>query len=347
MKFSLIAGLVLLCQVTIAALSSSELVGLSKSDKYGIIHVNDNNYEQILQGAKDHHLIMLMTSTSSQINCVLCNEFKPEYELVTLSWAQDHPQGLSEQDIESGLQAIERGDRKASQPPKNIFFLYAEFTDSRELFSLFQLNNIPKVFYIPPSKNTNPRAFLLESKEYQFFAGSHKDLLIGWIEELTGEHLEIHIPPDYTKVITNVVGVIGFLILGKIFSKQIGQVLLSKIIWSALSLVFILLLTSGYMFNQIRGSPYVKELGNGRLEYFMQGQQNQYGVETQIMSFVYGLLSLFTIILVKKAPEVKNVQVRLLTVIIFSGLIFFFYSLLVSIFGIKGMGYPYRLMRII
>ncbi|CAH2353962.1 dolichyl-diphosphooligosaccharide--protein glycosyltransferase subunit 3 [[Candida] railenensis] len=344
MRANLFIVIASLLNIVIAALSNKELVTLSKNSKQRIIHINDANYKTLLEGPRDYHMVVLMTSTSSSINCVLCTEFKPEYELVSSSWFQDHPEGLTEEDLE--VSADEEGGESLSKvAPKNIYFLYSEFTDSREFFGVFQLNNIPKVFYFPPSTNTEKNAYLKESLEYQFFAGSHKDLLIDWLKQLTGHEFPIYIPPDYTKLVTNIVGALAFLSLSKIFHKQLLKVLTSKIIWSGLSLIFILLLTSGYMFNQIRGVPYVRELGGGKIEYILAQQQNQYGVETQILSFVYGCLSLFMVILVKKVPELKNSQVQFITVVIFSFLIFFFYAILVGIFGLKGAGYPFKLLR--
>ncbi|CAK7903145.1 dolichyl-diphosphooligosaccharide--protein glycosyltransferase subunit 3 [[Candida] anglica] len=344
MKFSatLIAAALSVANVVTASLTNGELQTLARGQKHNVITVNDANYDDILNGPRDYHLVVLMTSTSPKINCVLCNEFKPEYELVASSWVKDHPNGLSEAEL-----AVE-GDADALDviAPKNVYFLYSEFMDSRKFFNLFSLNSIPKVFYFPPSTSTKPNAYQKEFVEYQFFAGSHRDLLINWMSQITGHKFQIHIPPDYTRMAINAFGTFAFALLAYTFSAQIHRVIISKVLWSAFSLVSILLLISGYMFNQIRGVPYVREHDNGKVEYFQQGQQAQYGVETQIMSFVYGCLSLFVVVLVKKTPEVKNAKVQFLTVVIFSAFIFIFYSILVSIFRVKSYGYPYKLLNI-
>lgn len=55
-------------------------------------------------------------------------------------------------------------------------------------------------------------------------------------------------------------------------------------IWASLSLIAILLFTSGHMFNHIRKVPYVTGDGRGGVSYFAGGFQSQYGLETQIVA---------------------------------------------------------------
>lgn len=54
--------------------------------------------------------------------------------------------------------------------------------------------------------------------------------------------------------------------------------------WAAISLISILLFTSGHMFNHIRKVPYVAGDGRGGISYFAGGFQNQFGLETQIVA---------------------------------------------------------------
>lgn len=55
-------------------------------------------------------------------------------------------------------------------------------------------------------------------------------------------------------------------------------------VWAAISLIAILLFTSGHMFNHIRKVPYVAGDGKGGVSYFASGFSNQYGLETQIVA---------------------------------------------------------------
>ena len=61
-------------------------------------------------------------------------------------------------------------------------------------------------------------------------------------------------------------------------------VIRNRNVWAAVSLIAILLFTSGHMFNQIRHVPYISGNGRGGITYFAGGFQNQYGMETQIVA---------------------------------------------------------------
>lgn len=67
-------------------------------------------------------------------------------------------------------------------------------------------------------------------------------------------------------------------------------VLQSRNIWASVSLISILLFTSGHMFNHIRNVPYVAGDGHGGISYFAGGFQTQYGLETQIIAALCKLL---------------------------------------------------------
>jgi hypothetical protein len=50
--------------------------------------------------------------------------------------------------------------------------------------------------------------------------------------------------------------------------------------------LLILLMTSGYMWNQIRTPPFLMPGANGQVSYIAAGYQNQYGIETQIVATI-------------------------------------------------------------
>lgn len=323
--------------LVMAALTNEEMTKYVKSQGNKVVSLNDENYEHILNGERDYHLIVMLSSQSPKINCVLCNEFKPDFETIGNSWIQDHPNGLSKEALE---------DTESVIPKKNVYFMFSEFTESRNFFLSLQLNNIPKVFHFPPSTNKRPNEYVKQFDEYQFYQGDHKVLLTSWLNQITGHTFNIYIPPDYTRIATNALITFVVVMLIRKFNAEFIMVATSRILWSGISLVAILLLISGYMFNQIRGVPFVMEHQGGKVDYFIPQQQNQLGVETQIMSFVYGCLSLLVVMLIKRAPQIKNSHVKLIAVIVLSILIFVLYSVLLSIFGIKGMGYPYRFITL-
>jgi len=63
-------------------------------------------------------------------------------------------------------------------------------------------------------------------------------------------------------------------------------VIQNRNVWAAISLIAILLFTSGHMFNHIRKVPYVAGDGRGGVSYFAGGFSSQYGLETQIIAAI-------------------------------------------------------------
>jgi oligosaccharyltransferase complex subunit gamma len=82
-------------------------------------------------------------------------------------------------------------------------------------------------------------------------------------------------------VTTTALGTITFLSVAWPYLLPIIQ---NRNLWAAISLIAILLFTSGHMFNHIRKVPYVAGDGHGGISYFAGGFSNQYGLETQIVA---------------------------------------------------------------
>ncbi|KAG7193165.1 oligosaccharyl transferase subunit ost3/OST6 [Scheffersomyces spartinae] len=323
-----VIALFLSLAVVIAGVAPATLQNqLTKKTGSKWLQITDNNYRDIMGGARDYHLVLMMTTDLTMINCVLCQEFKPAFSLMADSWFQDHPTGVS------------GGD---NNDIKDVFFGYTDFANSRALFSEFGLQSIPKVFYFPPTNSKLPSNYLKSYTEYPFYQGDHVELLKNWVSENTGQTFNVYVPLNYNLIIFNAVMTFVVLVSVYLFSAKLKKLIASKFLWCALSLIAVLLFTCGSMFNRIRNTPFVKETENGP-QYFAPGQQAQYGIETQLISFLYGVLSLCVILLVKKLPQLSDGKVQLLGSAIVCAIVLFAYSMLLNIFSVKSQGYPYRL----
>lgn len=69
-------------------------------------------------------------------------------------------------------------------------------------------------------------------------------------------------------------------------SPYILPILQNRNIWASISLISILLFTSGHMFNHIRKVPYIAGDGRGGISYFSTSFQSQFGLETQVVAAV-------------------------------------------------------------
>ena len=164
------------------------------------------------------------------------------------------------------------------------------------------------------------------------------------------------------------ISIVGGLTIIGLFAKAwpvLLPIIQSRNLWAGLSLLGILLFTSGYMFNQIRKVPYVAADNRGGIKYFAPGFQNQFGLETQVIAFICtyspypgsknprrkpspltdpdGLLSFSTIALALKVPRERNPKIQLVLIILWGSIMYLVYGFLLYIFRGKNGGYPFKL----
>ena len=99
-----------------------------------------------------------------------------------------------------------------------------------------------------------------------------------------GPKPEIHRPFNYIRLVAVTTIVLGAISFFSIAAPYILPVIQNRNLWAAISLIVILLFTSGHMFNHIRKVPYVAGDGKGGITYFVGGFSNQLGMETQIVA---------------------------------------------------------------
>lgn len=94
-------------------------------------------------------------------------------------------------------------------------------------------------------------------------------------------------------VTTTLLGTVTFISVAWPYLLPIIQ---NRNLWAAISLISILLFTSGHMFNHIRKVPYVAGDGKGGVSYFAGGFSNQYGLETQIVAAMCESISTYGLV---------------------------------------------------
>ena len=117
----------------------------------------------------------------------------------------------------------------------------------------------------------------------------------GWITRYLpdGPKPTIYRPLNYVRIVATTTIILGAISFFSIASPYILPVLRNRNLWAAVSLIIILLFTSGHMFNHIRKVPYVSGDGKGGISYFAGGFSSQFGLETQIVAAIcrYHLLT--------------------------------------------------------
>ena len=168
-------------------------------------------------------------------------------------------------------------------------------------------------------------------------------------------------PFNWTRFATFTTLLLGGISIVSISGPYLLPLLQNRNLWAAISLIIVLLFTSGHMFNHIRKVPYVSGNGKGGISYFASGFSNQYGMETQIVAAICkwinhvpgiascanvredGILSFATIALALKVPRIAEPKKQQVAVVVWGCVMFGMYSFLLNVFKVKNGGYPFRL----
>ncbi|KAI1437793.1 OST3/OST6 family protein [Xylaria sp. CBS 124048] len=286
------------------------------------LQLADGSYKKLTSAPRDYSVAVLLTALDAKYGCQLCGMFQPEWDILSRSWIQ--------------------GDKKGES---RIIFGTLDFTDGRDTFMALGLQTAPVLLLFQPT--TGPHAVAsVDPVRYDFTAGSlTAESARDWIARYLPDrpHPRVSRPVDYVRWIVSIVSLLGVLgVILKLWPYML-PIIHNRNVWAGVSLIGILLFTSGHMFNQIRKVPYVAGDGRGGLSYFAPGFQSQYGLETQIIAFIYGILAFATISIALKAPRTKDPNMQQIMVIIWGIIMVVMYSYLLSVFRGKNGGYPFKL----
>ncbi|KAH8887771.1 hypothetical protein GQ53DRAFT_749464 [Thozetella sp. PMI_491] len=286
------------------------------------VKLDDSSYKSLTASPRNYSVAVLLTALESRYGCVLCNEFQPEWDLLSRSWI--------------------KGDKTGDS---RLVFGTLDFADGRDIFMSLNLQTAPVLLFFNPT--TGPHAVSSpEPIRYDFTNGPQTaEQVHSWFtRHLPGRpHPPVKRPIDWLKWFTSLTILSGGATAIFVAWPYVLPIIQNRNIWAAGSLIAILLFISGHMFNHIRKVPYVAGDGRGGVSYFAGGFQNQYGMETQLIAAIYGFLSFAIISLAVKVPRIAEPKTQGILVLVWAGALFFMYSFLLSIFRVKNGGYPFSL----
>ncbi|KAI5793273.1 hypothetical protein EDC01DRAFT_690843 [Geopyxis carbonaria] len=325
----LLAPLLLLAPLALvsAAVSSSaskfsSLLTSGKAGKSGILQLTNSLYDDLVAAPRDYAAMVLLTAQDAKFGCQMCKEFAPEYELLASSWGRKHRDG------------------------GGLFFASLDFAKGRDTFMKLGLNTAPVLFLFPPT--TGPHADPAHAAapfRYDFTgAATPAESVAAFITQHTPQYpIRVQRPYDYAKAGKLAGGVVLALAILRVAFKTLKPAIHSRNLWAALSLILILLFTSGHMFNHIRHVPYVANNGKGGISYIAGGFSNQFGMETQIVAVVYAVLAFCAISLGMKMQTIEDPSRQKFAVWAWNGVLLLAFSFLLSLFRQKNGGYPFKL----
>ncbi|MCJ1477895.1 oligosaccharyl transferase subunit ost3/OST6 [Lambiella insularis] len=286
------------------------------------VKLNDATYEELTSTPRDYTAVVLLTATEAKFGCQLCRDFQPQWDVITKSWI--------------------KGDRQGTA---RTLFGTLDFADGKTTFQKLMLQTAPVIFLFPPTTGPGAKADA-QPIRYDFTMGPQTaEQFYPWIIRHLpeGPKPTLHRPFNYVRLVAVTTIVLGLLSFFSIAAPYLLPIIQNRNLWAAISLITILLFTSGHMFNHIRKVPYVSGDGKGGISYFVGGFSNQLGLETQIVAAMYGILSFATIALALKVPRMASPSQQQVAVIIWSVVMFGMYGFLMRVFKMKNGTYPFRL----
>ncbi|CAM1500857.1 Fc.00g100190.m01.CDS01 [Cosmosporella sp. VM-42] len=280
------------------------------------------SYKQLTTAPRDYSVAVLLTALDARFGCQLCREFEPEWTLLAKSWA--------------------KGDKAGES---RMLYGTLDFADGRDVFLSLNLQTAPVLLLFQPT--VGPHAVAVQEPiRYDFTSGGPTaEQVHDWITRHLPNrpHPSVRRPINWMRWISSITIMLGVGTALVTASPYVLPIIQNRNIWASISLISILLFTSGHMFNHIRKVPYVAGDGKGGISYFAGGFQSQFGLETQIVAALYGVLSFCAIALAVKVPRIENAKSQSVAVIAWGGILFVVYSFLLSVFRIKNGGYPFSL----
>jgi len=285
------------------------------SAKRPVIKLNGNKFREFVKGApRNYSIIVMFTALSASRQCAICKQASDEYHLVANSY------------------------RYSQFFSNKMFFAMVDFDEGTDVFQAMKLNTAP-VFIHFPAKGKPKKADNMDLQR----VGFSSEAIAKWIGERTEMTIRVFRPPNYT-------GTVALLMLfamvgGLLYLRRNNlEFLYNKTAWSLFALFFVFAMTSGQMWNHIRGPPFVNKARDGGVAYIHNSSQGQFVLETYFVMVIYGLIVCGNIMLIEAGDSKGDVGKRRILAVVGLALLAFFFSLILSIFRSKAGGYPYSFL---
>ncbi|KXJ15801.1 tumor suppressor candidate 3 [Exaiptasia diaphana] len=314
----------------LVALSQAKKKGISKevmleakvkqlmewNHRKSIIRLNGDKYRTYLRASpRNYSVILMLTALAPNRQCAICREANNEYQILANSW------------------------RYSQQYSNKLFFAMVDFDEGPDVFNALRLNSAPVFMHFPP-KGKPKKGDTYDMQRMGFSA----EQIGRWVSERTDVHVRVFRPPNYMGAIA--LGLLVILIGGLLYIRRKNlEFLYNKSYWAVGALCIVFAMTSGQMWNHIRGPPYAhRNPQTGQVSYIHGSSQAQFVAETHIVILLNAAYVIGLILLNEKAFEIKEPGKRKITVMAGLGLVVVFFSLILSVFRSKYHGYPYSFL---
>lgn len=303
---------------------------LEQIGKDGLLHINDKNFQKIVKN-ENYAFVVFLTADDPRVGCTLCHEFGPQYKAV----AYKYMNSLRSDDKELHNPINDSNDKA------RFIFAHADFSNSRKYFETLGLQAVPRLFYYEPGKGPQLSSY---TDEYSFLTNENLDGFQTWISQnvpgLKISNLKVDPPAQKPMFFISLVFIFLIAIVAYNFRSYISSIAQNKYVWIVLSFILIILFISGHMYNEIRHTSSYRRDKDGNILYFSPGHSSQFGAETQILSIVYGALTISLGLLLSYFPTLKDSKMRAFAVLLACTVVSVLYAYIIEAYHIKSPSYP-------
>lgn len=287
------------------------------SNQRSIIKLNNEKYREFVKVVpRNYSVILMLTALNSARGCQVCQAAHEEYQIVADSW-------------------------RMSGGSDKLFFTMVDYDEGHDVFNSLKANTAPVFMHIPPQGKVK------EADTLNIQAvGYNAEVISKWIVERTGVNVRIVRKPNYGGVVA--FSLLMLLVAGFLYLRRNSlEFLYNKNIYAWVVVALILFMTSGQMWNHIRGPPFMQRHPQSKQWMYIHGSsQGQYVAETYIVMSLNLAVAIGFIMLNEAAKSTNEQQKGRNKVMAIAGIVLvaIFFSALKSIFRAKYQGYPYSFL---
>lgn len=329
--FSTVCWLWLVCTLSFIHISSGQnkkkvdkLLMQEKVDKLTamsykspVIKFNGNKYSEFVKnGPRNYSIVVMFTALSPSRGCQICSVTSQEFHTLANSYVFFNNRDQA----------------------NNLFFAMVDFDEGPDVFQALKLNTAPVIRHFP-AKGKPKKADTMDIQRVGFDANA----MAKWVGDRVEVNIRVVHPPNYTGTI---ILITVFTLFSSLIYLKPGviNIIYNKTLWCLILLLFTFTMTSGQMWNHIRGAPLMSRSQGGGVAYIARSSQSQGVIETYLVMGMYGLIVIGMIILTESADRKGGADKRKILAIIGLVITMIFFSLILSVFRSKAGDYPYSLL---
>jgi len=285
------------------------------SYKSPVMKFNGNKYRDFVKnGPRNYSIVVMFTALSPSRGCQICAITSQEFHTVANSYVFFNSHDT------------------------NLFFAMVDFDEGPDVFQALKLNTAPVIRHFP-AKGKPKKVDTMDIQRVGFDANA----IAKWVGDRVEVNIRVVHPPNYTG---SIVLITVFTLFSSLVYLKPGviNIVYNKTLWSLVLLLFVFTMTSGQMWNHIRGAPLMSRSQGGGVAYIARSSQSQGVIETYLVMGMYGLIVMGLIILTESADRKGGADKRKILAIIGLAITMFFFSLILSVFRSKAGDYPYSLL---